>query len=49
MQACHIKRRLAFPGRLVRKGGITLDLTIGSIHVNTPNMNNNKHLAEVHR
>ena len=49
MQACNIKSQLAFPGRMVRNGGITLDLMIGRIHVNTPNMNINKHLAEVHR
>ena len=49
LQACNIKSRLAFPVRLVRKYSITLDIMIGRKHVNTPNMNTNKHLAEVHR
>ena len=31
-----LKRRLAFHGHLVRKGGITLDLMIGRLHGNRP-------------
>ena len=31
-----LKRRLAFHGHLVRKGGITLDLVIGRLHGNRP-------------
>ena len=31
-----IKRRLAFHGHLVRKGGITLDLMIGCLHGTRP-------------
>ena len=31
-----LKKRLAFHGHLVRKGGITLDLMIGRLHVTRP-------------